>query len=132
MGGRGANSGISVGGKKYGTEFRTIVKSGNIKFVAVNDGSIRPPMETMTKGRVYVTIDEERNKIKHITYYDKENKRVKQIDLYPPHKEMSPHTHHGYWHKENDSKKGASNPTAEEKRMIERVKSIWYNYINNK
>ena len=132
MGGRGASSGISVGGKKYGTEFRTIVKSGNIKFVAVNDGSIRPPMETMTKGRVYVTIDEERNKIKHITYYDKENKRVKQIDLYPPHKEMSPHTHHGYWHKENDSKKGASNPTAEKKRMIERVKSIWYNYINNK
>nr|DAP77798.1 MAG TPA: hypothetical protein [Caudoviricetes sp.] len=132
MGGRGASSGISVSGKVYGSEYHSILKDGNIKFVVANEGSVTAPMETMTKGRVYVTVDEKKNKIKHITYYDNENKRVKQIDLYPAHNGMDPHTHHGYWHNENDSKKGAGNPTRDEKRMIERVKSIWYNYINNK
>lgn len=89
-------------------------------------------METMTKGRVYVTVDEEKNKIKHITYYDNENKRVKQIDLYPPHKEMSPHTHHGYWHRENDGKKGAANLTSKERALVEKVNKAWYNSKSNR
>lgn len=33
---------------------------------------------------------------KYISYYDKENKRKKQIDLDKPHMGVSPHTHHGY------------------------------------
>ncbi len=132
MGGRGASSGISVSGKRYGTEYHSILKVGNIKFVTINAGAVTAPMETMTRGRVYVTIDEKKNQIKHITYYDNQNKRTKQIDLYPAHKGMNPHTHHGYLHNEKDGKKGAGNPTKEEKRMIEHVKSIWYNYINNK
>lgn len=80
MGGRGASSGISVSGKVYGSEYHSILKDGNIKFVVANEGSVTAPMETMIKRRVYVTVDEKKNKIKHITYYDNENKRVKQID----------------------------------------------------
>nr|DAF81455.1 MAG TPA: hypothetical protein [Caudoviricetes sp.] len=126
MGGRGASSGISVSGKPYGSEFRALLKAGNIKFVKAVDGAQKTPMETMTKGRVYVTLNKNDN-IKAITYYDAANKRTKQIDLDRPHNKVSPHTHHGYIHSENDSAKGYANLTTEEKKMVERVKKIWYN-----
>lgn len=126
MGGRGASSGISVSGKTYGSEFKTLVKESNIKFVKAVDGAQKTPMETMTKGRVYVTLNKNDN-IKAITYYDAANKRTKQIDLDRPHDKVSPHTHHGYIHSENDSAKGYANLTTEEKKMVERVKKIWYN-----
>jgi len=84
------------------------------------------PMETMTLGRVYVTVNNS-DTLKFISYYDTKNKRVKQIDLDRPHKGVLPHTHHGYEHSENDSEKGFSNLTTEEKKMVERVKKIWYN-----
>lgn len=56
MGGRGASSGISVSGKKYGTEYETLLAVSNIKFVKRLDNSQNAPLETMTRGRVYVTI----------------------------------------------------------------------------
>lgn len=131
MGGRGASSGVSKK-KKYGTEYRTVHEFENIKFVVNTEGAVTAPMETMTKGRVYVTIDEKKNRPKHITYYDAENKRVKQIDFYPQHNGMLIHTHHGYFHNENDGENGAELPTKEEKIMIERVNKIWYDHINNR
>jgi hypothetical protein len=127
MGGRGASSGISNKGKPYGSEYTTVYQSGNIKFVKPNEGSTTAPMETMSKNRIYVTLDS-KNKPKHITYYDRENKRVKQIDLFPPHKKMSPHTHHGYEHNERDDVFGATNPTAAEKKIIEKIKRKWYHH----
>lgn len=127
MGGRGSSSGVSVKGKAYGTEYTTLHESGNIKFVRYNDSkSSKTPMETMTNRRVYVTIDN-RDNISAITYYDEENKRSKQIDLMHPHKNMIPHTHHGYLHNENDGAKGAANLTPKEKRMVESVTDKWYN-----
>lgn len=36
MGGRGASSGISRSGNKYGTEYSTLYQSGNIKFIKQN------------------------------------------------------------------------------------------------
>ena len=86
----------------------------------------KTPIETMTNRRVYVTIDN-RDNISAITYYDEENKRSKQIDLMHPHKNMIPHTHHGYLHNENDGAKGAANLTPKEKRMVESVTDKWYN-----
>ena len=59
--------------------------------------------------------------------YDTKNKRTKQIDLDRPHDKVSPHTHHGYIHSENDSAKGYANLTTEEKKMVERARKIWYN-----
>ncbi|MCD8322976.1 MAG: hypothetical protein LUC89_08850 [Oscillospiraceae bacterium] len=130
MGGRGARSGgryLKDGTYlPYGSEYTTVLKSGNIKFVKINNGTPTAPMETMTKGRVYVTIGTDGNP-KYITYFDTENKRTKQIDLDQPHYGVSPHTHHGYFHKENDSAKGYANLTTEEKKMVERVRKIWYN-----
>lgn len=131
MGGRGASSGMSDKGKPYGSEYHTVYQSGNIKFVKYNDSSAaKSPMETMTKGRIYVTIATEKgvDKPKYITYYDKNNKRMKQIDLYGQEhkvdgKKTIPHTHKGYNHDE----KGTFKPTPREQKMIDRVKKTWDN-----
>ena len=133
MGSRGASSGIAKNGKRYGTEYRTILQSGNIKFVKYNDSAMATaPMETMTKGRVYVTINN-RDELKSITYYDKNNKRHKQIDIEGrPHnvdgKKILPHTHKGYIHDEH----GTVAPSSKELKMIDRVKKTWYNYLNKR
>ena len=84
-------------------------------------------METMIKGRVYVTIDKNTNQPKYITYYDKNNKRSKQIDLMHYHnvngRLEKPHTHKGYEHNE----RGDYKPNAKESKMIDRVLKTWYN-----
>lgn len=135
MGGRGSSSGVSNKGRKYGTEFTSLYQSGNIKFVRYNDSkSAKTPQETMTSGRVYVTVDS-KNELKAITYYDKGNKRFKQVDLSGnPHiidgERVLPHTHHGYNHNENDDKNGAARLTSDERAMVDKVKSLWYNYIS--
>lgn len=133
MGGRGASSGVSDKGKPYGTEYTTLHQSGNIKFVRYNDGeSAKAPMETMTKGRVYVTVNNQ-NELKCITYYDKHNKRFKQIDISGnPHiiegQKTLPHTHKGYFHNE----KGNYRVSEKEQKMIDRVITIWYNVNSRK
>lgn len=124
MGGRGSSSGVSNSGKPYGSEYRSLLTYGNIKYVVALEGAPSAPMETMTNNRVYVTLDKNGNP-KYISYYDKENKRRKQIDLDRPHKGMSPHTHHGYEHNENDSPKGAANPTTKEKALISLINKVW-------
>lgn len=129
MGGRGASSGISDKGKIYGTEYHTVYKSGNIKFIKINEGNITPPFETMTKGRVYVTVSNQ-DKLKSIIFFDKHNKKYKQVDIDHPHKvegvRTQPHTHKGYVHNE----KGARGVTPKERKMIDRVIHTWYNKID--
>lgn len=134
MGGRGASSGISDKGKKYGTEYRTVHKIGNIKFVISNgDGSQTAPIETMTKGRVYVHIDKNKSVPKSVVYFDKENKRKKQIDLDHEHKGMKPHTHHGYFHNEYETnKKGATKLSVKEKKLVDTILKEWYNFVGHK
>lgn len=134
MGGNGASSGMSKDGMKYGTEYKAVHRTGNIKFVVQNAaGSQKTPMETMTKGRVYVLIDKNKNEPKSIIYFDKSNKRNKQIDLDHVHQGMKPHAHHGYNHSEYDkSKKGATKLTTKERKMVEKVYSEWYNYLNKR
>ena len=129
MGGRGSSSGISDKGKPYGTEYTTLYQSGNIKFVKVNNGSATPPMETMTEGRIYVNVSGDNN-LKSITYYDKNNKRFKQLDLDHAHKvkgeREQPHKHKGYLHNE----KGDYSVSPKERKMVDRVIKTWYNKID--
>lgn len=124
MGGRGASSGISANGKPYGTEYKSLLTAGNIKFVVKLEGSVTAPMETMTSNRVYVTIDAE-GKPKYISYYDRDNKRRKQIDLTRPHNGVLPHTHHGYNHNEGDTSKGFAHLDSKETQMVEHINDLW-------
>ncbi len=130
MGGRGASSGgrfLKDGTYlPYGSEYGTVLQSGNIKFVKANRGAATAPLETMSKGRVYVTINEQGNKLKSISFYDRENKRFRQIDLDHYHKingkAQKPHMQVGYYH---DGE--ASVPTAKDSRLIDKVLKAWYN-----
>lgn len=128
MGGRGSSSGISAAGKHYGSQYHALFQSGNIRFVKKNERTSENLMETMTPGRVYVTVGGE--ELQNITYFDRENKRNKVINLNHPHKGEQPHVHHGYFHSENDSPKGAARLTPEEKRMVDRVRKLWNNYLS--
>lgn len=123
MGGRGASSGISAKGKKYGTEYSTLLQVGNIKFVRYTDSTAaKTPQETMTKGRVYATVNE-RNKPVSITYYSDDGKRRKSIDLTHYHDGKKPHVHYGYEHDEH----GTTGLSQKEKAMVDLVLTTWYN-----
>ena len=123
MGGRGASSGISVRGKSYGSEHETLMTDGNIKYVRYLDSTAaKTPQETMTRGRVYATVNVD-NQVIAITYYDSSGKRKKSIDLLHEHMGLRPHTHEGYNHAEN----GTHRLTAMEKALVDRVMRTWYN-----
>ena len=92
MGGGGESSGISDKGNKYGTQYHTILQSGNIQFISKNERTSESLMETMAKGRVYVTVGD--NDLLEITYFSKENKRYKTIGIDHPHSGIKLHTHH--------------------------------------
>lgn len=136
MGGRGASSGVSNsenkggGGKEYGSQYKTLLTAGNIKFVQKNERNSETLFETQTNGRVYVTVGG--NDLLQITYFDRKNKRSKTVDLTHFHANMSPHAHHGYNHNESDGPKGATGLSAEERKMVERVKKIWYDHLSRK
>jgi len=109
MGGRGASSGRQYKfngiNYNYGDEYHSILKFGNINFVEQNnkERAVTAPQETMTKGRIYVTIDET-NEPKYITYYNNKGIKVKQIDLkgkehFIKGEPKIPHTHKGKNHK---------------------------------
>ena len=131
MGGRGSSSGFSVDDfgnpkNKYGSQYHTIFKSGNIKFVTKNRRNSETLMETMTKGRVYVTVGGD--ELLQVIYFDTKNKRTKTIDLSHPHFGEKPHVHHGYFHNENDSVKGFAKLTPQEKSMVAKITDLWHNY----
>ncbi|AVM42832.1 hypothetical protein [Fastidiosipila sanguinis] len=128
MGSRGARTGISESNYIYGTEYTSVYQSGNIKFLKYNlSSAATAPMETMTRGRVYATIDSQ-DRVKYITYFDKNNKRYKQIDVIGrPHtvnnERIIPHTHKGYNHDE----KGTYSLSNKESKMVDRVLTTWEN-----
>lgn len=101
MGGRGASSGASKSGRIYGTEYKTLAQFGSVKVVRLNGkGAVTAPMETVTRGRVYATVDG-KGDIKHISFYDEYGERTKQIDVKgKPHNGLLPHVHVGYEHNE--------------------------------
>jgi hypothetical protein len=98
MGGRGAASGVSDKGLEYGTEFRTLIRVDNIKFVTPTKAGPSPvPLETMSAGRnrVYAFVNYGGD-LKSIIFYDKDGKRERQIDLDHQHRGQVPHVHVGY------------------------------------
>ncbi|MBR3707159.1 MAG: hypothetical protein IKM19_09320, partial [Firmicutes bacterium] len=55
------------------------------------------------------------------------------LQIRPPntqtHKKDQHHVHHGYFHSENDGQKGAARLSDKEKRMVDRVRKLWNNYL---
>ena len=119
MGSRGAVSG--TGKHTYGSEYKTVLQDGNIKFVKYKLAeNAKAPLETQTKGRIYVTVNNEDNPA-YISYYDLQGKRTRTIDLLREHNGKKPHAHDGYEHTGE-----ATEPTDKEKKLIEMVHKKWY------
>lgn len=137
MGGRGASSGLqyikhkgySSYGKKYGSEYQTVLQVGNIKYVKFNKGSATAPMETRAgHKRIYVTVNKQ-GKPKFINEFGKSGQRIKQIDLsgrahYVKGEKLEPpHTHLGYVHGEGNTRK----LTKREKTLVDYINKVWEN-----
>lgn len=128
MGGRGASTGEFYvrNGKiyQYGSEYKTVLQYGKIKYVKSNSNSVTAPMETQSKGRIYVTVNN-KDELRYISFYNHENKRYKQIDL-QKHivngKLVEYHKHKGYKHEGE-----AEELTESEYRLVEKVYNKWYN-----
>ena len=123
MGGRGSSSGMSDTGRRYGTEYDTLAQFGNVKVVRFKENTTaKVPMETMTSGRIYATVDKF-NDIKSFSFYDHNLERMKQIDVKgKKHDEALPHTHYGYEHDENGTYPGV---TKKDKKIIDQVMTQW-------
>ncbi len=141
MGGRGASIGIYIWRGRswyYGEEYTGIFKGkkftklsdedkqfllGNkIKFIKSKGDSLRAPLETMTSGRIYVSVNKE-NRPKYITFYDDDNARTRQIDIeYQKGTITSIHAHTGY-----NSPHGGSHEklTGAEGRLVKRILDFW-------
>lgn len=137
VGGRGSSSGISDKHHKYGSQFHAIIDtngnplvSGNIKFVESNSRHGESLQETMTRGRVYALVGG--NDLIKIVYFDNKNKHVKEINFGHVHAGMDPHVHHGYYHNEDDGPKKATGLSPKEKKMEDRVKKVWYDYLSRR
>ena len=119
MGSRGAASG--TGKHPYGSEYKTVLQDGNIKFVKYRlADNAKAPLETQNKGRIYVTVNA-KDEIKFVSFYDSNGKRFKTLDADHKHlingEWMKPHKHLGYEHNENGD---AKLNTAEEK-LLEKI-----------
>lgn len=129
MGGRGASSGTSKQGNAYGSQYHMLYQSGNIKYIKKNKRESETLMETMTEGRIYAVVGGD--DVTSVVYFDKNNKRAKQIDLTPPeHNNLLPHVHRGYKHNEYDPKEKRLNLSKKETKMVERVLRTWNNKQN--
>lgn len=130
MGGRGASSGLALyrdrTGKfvEYGTEYKTVLQDGNVKFVQMRNpnDSVRVPEETRTKGRIYVTVGK-RGELKCITRYDEDGRKCIQIDLTHAHTSggvrIQPHSHDTYNHAEGRPLNKA------EERLLKHILNVW-------
>lgn len=131
MGGRGASSGISDAGMKYGEEFKSIFRVDNIKFVQSRlFKNVKVPLETMSafRNRVYVTVNSDGPK--SILFYNKSGKLKRQIDLTHRHMGEMPHVHEG--DVTNHHKKFRIPLTKSDYYYIKKVQRIWEEYENGK
>lgn len=120
MGGRGASSGISKKGNKYGTQYKTLFQVGNIKFVTKKTRTSEPLMETMTKGRVYVEVGGK--DLLRIISFDPNNKRNRIIER--DKRSGQWHLHEGYFHSEY-GKEEHEPLNASDRAILDRVKKLW-------
>lgn len=129
MGGRGSRSGISK--YKYGENFNLLFQYNNIKFVRDNKkSSSSSPIESMTKHRVYVSVDRNNN-LRTVSFMDKDGERYKRIDLkgnahiQNGERISTPHVQFGkeraYFTRKLSKK---------EKRLIYKINKVWREFNN--
>ena len=109
----------------YGDEFETIkeLEKINVKIVKNKiDNEARLPKDSLVRNRVYaITLGNNSDIIKSISFLDNKGKTYKQIDLMgSPADGPYPHVHLGYYHNENGYRKKLSK---KERRIVSMIKN---------
>lgn len=124
MGGRGASSGTSKAGNRYGSQYRTLMTVGNIKFVeAKTSGQAETLLETMADGRVYALVNRDNGNLKSVIFNGRDGKRAKRIDLDHFHSKVKPHAHDGYLGGEFRRELSSG-----ERKIVDKIVSAWDSY----
>jgi len=123
MGGRGSSSGISKKGNAYGTQYHTLFQDGDVKYITKNGRQSEPLMETMTKGRIYATVNG--NEVKAVTFFDDDNKR--NVLLEKDENTGTWHAHRGYYHNEYGNN-AHDNLTPRENAILDNIIKKWNNH----
>lgn len=133
FGGRGASSGMSIAGRKYGTEYKTLHQSGNVKYIRYNlSVASKNPFETQAKDRIYAIVNFQ-DEVKSIVFFDSNGMKCKEYDIRGHVHKIDgewilPHAHLGYFHGENGTRK----LTPEEKQDVDIILREWYNFKRRK
>lgn len=140
MGGRGASSGTyKLYGKElhYGDEFESVAtfqtSRGEVKvLVGKLANNNKPPMETMTRGRIYAQFDHTGH-ISSIYFFDENGRRTETWSITTHHDShrhygSGSHKHIGYNHSEN----GGGRLTKQERRFAREVDRKWQRSKNGR
>lgn len=102
---------FTEGGKTY----RSVGEIDGIKILIKEKGSVKAPEFSHTKNRIYGIV--QNGALKHLAFYDENNRQSAVIDLQHKHGGLQPHKHLYLEH----SDKGIP-ITATEKKLIEKIK----------
>ena len=83
FGGRGASSGMSIAGRKYGTEYKTLHVKDSVKYIRYNFSmASKNPFETQAKDRIYAIVNFQ-DEVKSIVFFDSNGMKSKEkADLF--------------------------------------------------
>lgn len=118
MGSRGSFVDVSQGNfsfRENGQTYYAIGNWNNVKVLVRNGSSVKSPEFSHTAERIYAIV--QNGKLKHLAFYDKDNKQSTSIDLLHEHKGIKPHKHLYLNHNDNGIP-----ITAEEKKLIQELK----------
>ena len=133
FGGRGASSGMSIAGRKYGTEYKTLHVKDSVKYIRYNFSmASKNPFETQAKDRIYAIVNFQ-DEVKSIAFFDSNGMKCKEYDIRGHVHKIDgewilPHAHLGYFHGENGTRK----LTPEEKQDVDIILREWYNFKRRK
>lgn len=133
FGGRGASSGMSIAGRKYGTEYKTLHVKDSVKYIRYNFSmASKNPFETQAKDRIYAIVNFQ-DEVKSIVFFDSNGMESKEIDIsgrahIVNGERVLPHAHLGY----NHGEKGTRKLTEEEQDRVDTILKEWYNFKRRK
>lgn len=101
MGGRSAFIDVDLGDftfKDGGKQYNAVGVVDGVKVLVQTSGSVKAPEFSHSPNRVYAIV--QGNKLKHVALYDESHNQRICIDLWHPHKGISPHKHYDLNHKD--------------------------------
>lgn len=127
MGSRGAFIDVDMGnftftdGGQHYFSLGSLSSDDNIKVLVQDSNSVKAPEYSHTPGRVYAVVKD--GALKHLAFYDENNKQAISIDLLHEHHGVQPHRHTYLNHNKNNP---GVPPTPKENELIDKIKKEFH------